>query len=244
MASTENKMDVSPQLVRRVSNMVRRRNRELALEAVLKASLGIVFSLVIYGLLFWMGWFVGFFVSGYVNLRPWQFGAVLAGLFLVVATWSAWRRVDPLAGLKPLSNRQLVLTLVSQASPGILYFSPRHATAGAAMILLGGPANVIEAFGMWAHRIRVEGSLIEDASRLLASCETGLPAEQVREPTAALLLRRLRLITVVPRGDSSALALTDKGFAVLSGGKGSRDKPAASQKAAKAKRRSERHVDQ
>lgn len=244
MSFGANKMTISLELVDRVNHMVRRRNRELAFDAALKASLGIVFSLVTYGVLFWMGWFVGFFVGGYLNLRPWQFGAILTGLFFVVATWSAWRRVDPLAGLKPLSDRQLLLTLISQASPGLLYFSPRHATAGAAMILLGGPANVIEAFGIWAHRIRVEGSLIEDASRLLASCETEFPAEQVREPAAALLLRRLSLVKVVPSGESAALELTDKGLAVLSGGKAGRRKRAGTQGAAKAKQRSEKRVDQ
>ncbi len=236
-------MTISLELVDRVDDMVRRRNRELAFDAALKVSLGIVFTIVTYGVLFWMGWFVGFFVAGYLKLHPWQFGAILAGLFFVVATWSAWRRVDPMAGLKPLSDRQLLLTLISQASPGLLYFSPRHATAGAAMILLGGPANVIEAFGIWAHRIRMGGSLLEDASRLLASCETEFPAGQVRELTAALLLRRLSLVKVVASGDSAALALTDKGFAVLSGAKAGRGKHAGTQGAAKAKRRSEKRVD-
>jgi hypothetical protein len=219
-----NNMNISPQLVQRVGDLVRRHNRELAFDALLKGSMGIVFSLVTYGVLFWMGWFIGFFVARHLNLQPWQFGAMVAGLFLVVALWSAWQRVDPLAGLKRLSDRQKLLTLISQASPGLLYFSPRHATAGAALILLGGPNNVVEAFGIWAYRLPGAGSLVEEASRLLTSCQTALPAEEVREPVAALLLRRLGLIKVIPSEDSASLTLTDKGLALLGGGKKSRAK--------------------
>jgi hypothetical protein len=212
-------MTTSIDLTHRLNEMVRRRNRELAFDAALKASLGIFFTLITYGVLFWMGWVVGVLVAHSFNLRPWQFAAILSGTFFVVAMWSAWRRVDPLVGLSRLSDQQLLLTLISQASPELLYFSPRHATAGAALILLGGPANVFEALGIWAHRIRVHGSLIEDASRLLQSCDGGLPVEQVDVPGAAVLLKRLALITIVPKGESAALVLTDKGFAILSRGK-------------------------
>jgi hypothetical protein len=222
-------MNISPQVGPRLHDLVRLCNRELAADATLKALTGVLFSCVTFGLVYWAGWFFGFFIARYLNLSAWQFGVVLAGLFLVVATWSAWRRVDPMAGLQRLSDRQLLLTLLSPASPGIAYFSPRHASAGVALILIGGPANVIQAYGIWAHRIRVEGSIIDDAVRVLAACQSGLPAEQVREPTAALLLRRLALIKIVPSGESAALALTDKGFAVLSGGKASKGKPASDQ---------------
>ncbi len=212
-------MNVSPQLGACLGDMVRRCNRKLAFDAVLKASMGVLFSVLTFGFVYWAGWFFGFFFARYLSLHAWQFGVIFAGLLLVVATWSAWRRVDPMAGLQRLSDTQLLLTLISQASPNILYFSPRHATAGAALILIGGPANVVQAFGIWAHRIRVEGSLIADAARLLASCQTRLPVKQVREPAAALLLKRLALIKVIPSGDSVALALTDKGFAVLAADK-------------------------
>lgn len=219
-------MNPSTQAADRLSRMVHRRNRELAFDAALKALLGIGFSLVTFGVLFWMGWFVGFFMARHLNLHAWQFGAIVTGLFFVVATWSAWRRVDPLAGLAPLSDRQLLLTMISQVSGEFLYFSPRHATAGAAIVLLGGPAGVFEALGTWAHRIRADSTLIEEAARLLALCQAELPAKEVREPAAAFLLRRLALIKVVPHGDSAALTLTDKGFAVLSKGKTRRERGA------------------
>jgi hypothetical protein len=212
-------MSNTPPIAGRLRDMVGGYNRELAAEALGKALLGVVVSFFVFGFVFWCGWFVGFAVADSLNLEAWQFGALLSGLFLVVATWSAWRRVDPLAAVQPLSDRQLLLTLISQASPGLLYFSPRHATAGAAVVLIGGPANVFQALGIWASRIRADGPLLEEASRLVAACNGNCPIEEVREPVAALLLRRLGLIKVIPNGDSSAFTLTEKGLTVLGGAK-------------------------
>src|ERR1035438_3377979 len=109
-------MDTAPQIVDRISQMLSHRNRELAADAMLKALLGIAFAVVTFGVLFWMGWFVGVFVGHYLGLRAWQFGAILTGIFFVVATWSAWRRVDPLADLKPLTDAQMLLTVIGQAT--------------------------------------------------------------------------------------------------------------------------------
>jgi hypothetical protein len=208
-------MEIPPQLIDRVSELVRRRNRELAFDAALKAGLGIVFSVLTFGTLFWFGWVVGFFVGHSLGTYPWQLGSLVAGVFFVVATWSAWRHVDPLAGLEPLTDGQMLLTLIGQATGAFTYFSPRHATAGAALMLLGGPANVIEAFGIWAHRHRADAELIEQAARLLVLCREELPVDEVRIPAAAFLLRRLALIKVLPRGDSAVIAPTDKGLAML-----------------------------
>jgi hypothetical protein len=204
----------------RLHDLVHRYNRELAGEALLKALLGVVFSILVFGFVFWFGWAVGWFVARPLGLEAWHCGALLSGLFLVVATWSAWRRVNPLAGLEPLSDEQRMLTLLSQVTPGLLSFSPRHATAGAAVVLIGGPANVFEGLGIWASRIRADEPLIAEASRLLTACSTNYPVEEMREPAAALLLRRLALIKVIPSGDSAALTLTDRGLTVLTGEKG------------------------
>jgi hypothetical protein len=214
-------MNGTPHIATRLQDLVLRYNRELALDAALKALLGVLFSFLVFGLLFWFGWFIGVFVARNFNLQAWQFGCLVSGLFLLAATWSAWRRVNPLAGLPRLTDRQLLLTLLSQASPDILYFSPRHATAGVAVLLIGGPANLFQALGVWAYRIRADAALIEAASRLLVECQEKCPVMRVAEPAAALLLRRLALIKIVLSGESSALTATDKGRAVLSGAKSS-----------------------
>ncbi|MSQ93984.1 MAG: hypothetical protein EXR98_05440 [Gemmataceae bacterium] len=207
-----------------LAEMVRRRNRELAFDAILKAGLGVVFSFFTFGFVFWFAWFVGFFFGRQMNLVPWQFAGMFTGVFFVAATWSAWRRIDPLAGLALLSDREWFLTMLSQAAGGLGYFSPRHASAGFAVVLIGGPAGVMEAIGIWAHRIRADAGLIDDAARLLDRCESVVPIGQVRNLTAAFLLHRLALVKLVPHGDQSALTLTDKGLAVVSNGKGGREK--------------------
>jgi hypothetical protein len=219
-----NAMRTSSQIVDRLHSLVRERNREIAIDATIKVLLGVLFSLLVFGFVFWGTWLVGFFVGSSWNIRPWQLGLLVASLFFVVALWSAWRHVNPLAGLKPLSDEQLLLTIVSQATADVVYFSPRHALAGAALLLIGGPANIVEAVGIWAYRIRADGPLVDEAARLLTLCEGGCPPERVREPAAALILRRLALIKVVPSGDDVVLTLTEKGLTALTGGRARRRK--------------------
>jgi hypothetical protein len=208
-------VNTTPDIAARLQGLVRAYNRELALDAFLKALLGVVFSVFTFGFLFCVGWMVGFMIGGLMDLEAWQCGAILSGLFFVVAVWSAWRQVDPTSGLERLSDRQQWLTLITQAAPTIDYFSGRHAAAGAAVVLIGGPANVFRAFAIWGCRIRADASLIDEAAQLLAQCRANYPAEEVVEPAAAVLLRRLGLIKVVTDQDSAALALTRKGSAVL-----------------------------
>ena len=209
-------MNRTEPIATRLRDLVRRHNRELAFDILLKASLGIIFSFFTFGFLFWAGWLCGWFVFGSFLLKPWQFGAFVAGLFFIVAVWSAWRRVDPLAGLQRMTDEQWLLTQLSLASPDILYFSPRHALAGAAVLLLAGPSSVFQALGLWAHRLRADQALIEEAAQLLAECSASHPVEEIRRPLAALLLRHFDLIKVVPQGDSVALTVTRKGSKILS----------------------------
>jgi ELWxxDGT repeat protein len=83
--------------------------------------------------------------------------------------------------------------------------------------------------GIWAYRMRAEGPLVDEAARLLTLCEAACAPERIREPAAALMLRRLALIKVVPSGDSVVLTLTEKGLtekglAALTGGRARRRK--------------------
>jgi hypothetical protein len=230
-------MNSSTELTQRLGDIIRRRNRALAGQAALKAGLGIAFSLITFGFLFWGGWFVGFVCGHYLGPAAWQFGLLFSGLFLAVATWSAWRQVNPMAGLGRLSDAQLLLTLLSPMLPAPGYFSPRHASAAFALALIGGPANLFQAFSTWAHRFRVDDLLLENAASILTAADTQLPLEQLRDLAAAVLLRDLALIKMVPCGDSEALTLTDKGRAVLSRGKGKRARQAPDPGSSKAKQR-------
>ncbi len=208
-------MSNTRQIAARLQDAADRHNREVNLEVWGKVFLGVGFSFLVFGFLFCFGWLAAWFFGHPLNLEAWQFGAIVAGLFFIVATGSAWQRVDPLAGLQPLSDGQRLLTLISYATPGLVYFSPRHATAGVAVVLLGGPLNVLEGLGIWVCRLRADPVSIEEASRLLAACREPYPVEEVREPAAALLLLRLKLIKAAPSGDSAVILLTEKGEKML-----------------------------
>ena len=81
-------MKSSTQPSERLAEMVRGKNRALAVDAALKTGLGILFTLLIFGMFYWGAWFVGFLFAHYLGLHPWQFGAIFTGLFLAVAVWA------------------------------------------------------------------------------------------------------------------------------------------------------------
>ena len=218
-------MNVAPNLADRLAELVRRRNRELLGDALLKAGFGVLFSFLTFGFVYWFGWFLGFFLWRALGMELWLFAAIFTSIFFVVAVWSAWRRVNPLHGVPRLTDQQWMLMAITQAAGGPVYFSPRHASAGFAVVLIGGPAGVIEAIGIWAHRLRAEAGLIEAAARMLANCEEPQPIKKLGDLSAPFLLRRLGLVKVVPLDESNAITLTDKGSGLLAKTTGATKRP-------------------
>lgn len=208
-------MSASSKLVERINDLVRARNRELATDAALNGAFGVGFCAITFGMLYGFGWVLGFMFARSVDLEAWQFGLLVSGLFFSVAVWSAWRRVDPLEGLRPLSDQQRLLLLASQAlgGPG---FSPRHASAGLAVVLIGGPASLFSAVGIWAHRVRADEAAIKAAAQLLDACQVSQPIDSIRNAEAALLLKRLALIKVLPNESSHVVTATQKGMGLVS----------------------------
>lgn len=201
----------------RILRLVRARNRELAFEALVGAIMGLLVTAFIFGAIAGLAWLAAFFLGTPLGLDRSAFALGVAGLFLLVALVSAWRRVDPLVGLAPMTDQQLLLTLISLGSPRLLYFSPRHATAGAAALLLGGPANLCEALGTWAHRLRWSPAMVQEAARLLERSRDACPADAIGDARAGLLLKRLALVKTIERGSALALTTTERGRAVLDG---------------------------
>jgi hypothetical protein len=200
--------------------MVSRYDSDLLAKGAIKAVLGVVFSIMAFGLIFWCGWFFGFWLAASLGLESWQLGLLCSGLFLVVAIWSAWRRVNPLAGVPRMTDQQWLLTQLHLQIGGIGYFSPWHASAGFAVVLIGGPASVLDAIGLWNAQMRADGPMIDAMAGVLEECADTPPIRKVGSLQAALLLKRLALIKIVPLGDSEAFALTEKGERVLFGAKG------------------------
>lgn len=207
----------------RLNEAVRSRNRELFTDAVIKLGTGIVFSLLTFGFIFWVGWFLGIFFAYHLELSAVTFGLIVTAIFFVVALWSAWRNVNPLADLQPLTDRQMLMTMLSLASPNLLYFSPEHASAGFAMVLIGGPANILSAFGIWAHRLKADTNIIAEGAGMLDACADGCPPERVRSLDAAVLLRRLSLIKMAVGKTGDVIVLTERGRTILKKEKRKRD---------------------
>lgn len=204
-------------IAHRVRARTRARNRELALEAIIEQSIGALFTTMTIGFIFGFTWLIVIFSGGPFGLARWQFAGLVAGTFLLVTFISAWRRVDPLGGVSPLSPGQEMATLISLATPGVMYFSPRHASAGAAALLIGGPENILNAFGTWRHRLPTGGRLYDQAAGVLVAAEAEPPASSIEQPRAAILLSRLALIKVVSTGSTAKIMLTEKGRLLLQG---------------------------
>jgi hypothetical protein len=216
----------------RVQSVLDQRNRELVSDAILKIALGITLTLPVFGILFgavyWLGWFVGVWIaldrrgSGAMSDSELLFIAILAafvtGVVFTLAVWSAWRRVCPLAVNQPFTNRQIIRTIINKASNGPFDLRPHHATSAGAFVFIGGPSSFFEGVGSWFQQLRADRALIEDAAKLLGACKETVSVKQVT-PAAALLLKRLALIKVVLSVDSPALALTQRGFDIVDGGK-------------------------
>jgi hypothetical protein len=207
-------MRIPPRLPELLADMVRRRNRELASEALMQALSSIIFTSLAFGLVFYLGWYGGTELGPLLGLDPWLFGAGFGVFFLVLATLWSWERSEPATGFEPLTPQQLIDTLQGRAKDSAIPLGPEP-RSDLTMLFFGGPAGVIKALSVWNHRLRADDDLIDEAARLLAECRDGCPIEQVCAPAAAVLLRRLALIKVMNGGESVTLKLTDKGYALL-----------------------------
>ena len=213
----------------RIRELVRQHDRELRTDILIRIATGLAFSLLTFGFLFWFMWVFGFMAAYQLGLAPWQLAAAITGVFFVVASVSAWYRVDPLAGIRPMTVQEKMTILVTRAV-GFGGFSPRHAVGGAATALLGGPANFVQAIGIANSRLRASDACVASAAKMLEESRKTYPIEKVKDIDAAVLLRRLALIKFVPLDYSHRIALTEKAEKLLraaekADGKKSKPKP-------------------
>jgi hypothetical protein len=205
---------MSDPIASRIQELVRQHGRELRNDILIRIVTGIAFSLLTFGFIFWFVWVFGFVAAYQLGLAPWQLAAAVTAVFFVAATASAWYRVDPLAAIRPMTPKQKMTFLVSRAVLGA-GFSPQHAVGGAATALLGGPANFVQAIGIFGSRLGVNDAGVASAARLLDACRKNYPIENVKDADAAVLLRRLALIKFVPLDYSHRIALTEKAEKLL-----------------------------
>ena len=187
-------------------------HREDAFRAIIQMVSGIAVTVVTLGFLFCATWIFGGFFADLIGLRRTSFSLAVMALFGVVSIVSAWRSVDPLKGVKPMSDIEMLMLEISLLTPRLGYFSPRHATAGAAWVLIGGPANVFDGVRSWRERLRANEVLLRSSADLLDRCRANVPVRQLGPAaSAAVLLRRLGFAKVVGRGPTAELALTERG---------------------------------
>ncbi len=190
-------------------------NRELYLTAMVKAGLGLILIAVIGFFSFLIFWFIVSFGFRLSNSRMIALGIVT--LYQVVAFVSAWRHVDPMAGVSLTGSEIATRNVVNSAT----YFATgipvlrREGLAAAASALIGGPANVLEAVADWRGRLPCGDEFIAEAAKVMADAPTKPTAESVN-PRAAAVLYRLGLIKAERgEGGQMQIATTQKGLELL-----------------------------
>ena len=182
------------------------RNRELLFDATVEFLTGLLICVVTFSVIFLVARLVTWLYRwpGYVPM-------VVTGVLIVVAFVSAWRRVDPLADRRLLTEGEELLTLISRSMAHMLYFSPRHPVAGVSRFLLCGPTKVLSSLGTMLHRLPTGPALFRDAAAALHLAADGLPVESVENPLAVLLLIRLSLVKSVAQSDPGKVEVVATG---------------------------------
>lgn len=204
-----------PHEARIASRLLRRvqvRNRELMIETTIEAAMGIFFTALTSGVVYCIAWYVCFTLGGR-RFPASTVALATMGIFVIVSAISAWRHVDPFAGLKPMSDAEHLMFAASSMVDGYVHMN-RHTVAGLATVVMGGPVNLVSALGSWLHRLPTDPALIDQAAGILSACRPEVDLKQVCSSLhAAVLLRRLNLI--VPRANSTFVTLTEKGRDVV-----------------------------
>ncbi len=199
--------------VEQIRQLVAERNHQLGVEAAVEAGLGLLFSAIVFGGVFWTTWLIFFFVF-FSTQRATLIAAIVTGVFAAVSTISAWRRVNPFAGVAPLTGAEEVQEQVALGLGYVTGFPvvTRRSLAGAAAVLIGGPANLFEAWSTWRHRLPAGDRLLHEAAITFEEADRGLDLHSVRDPAAVNVLHRLGLIrTEVTGRDTVTIRLTQKG---------------------------------
>jgi len=198
---------------------VRRRNREIALEAAVAGGMG-VFSLVLtmavpFALVASIWWRLARATGGPpFGWSPVLAGLVAAGLALLLAGLVAWQLGDGFDVVKPFGPEEVL--------PGTSIPSRVAAAAGHGLhehlglpLLASGPNGVLEAVGLWRHRHPTDDRTLARAAALLARCASPVPIDAIDDTAAYTMLRRLQLLRTVRADGRDAFTLSERGERIL-----------------------------
>ena len=178
------------------------RNAQLTTDAALQAGMGLGFCVLTFGGFWWVAWLLfGSFRHGFSSPLP----LTVTAIYAAVATWSAWRGVNPYDNLRPLTNAEVQRREIEEAvrlciaSAGLgsggagLGLARREGIAGCAHVLLAGPEGVIKGLRTWRKRLVPDPTLLLAAQGLLDAAAHE-PQTLDANPRAAILLAHLGLV--------------------------------------------------
>ena len=204
---------MTAKLAKRIARLAAKADKQCTVDAAVELGMGLGTGLLIFGGIFAFAWVLTF-GQGALGLGATTYAFGVMMIFVIATGLSAWQRVDPIRDVSPPTNREKAIAMVARSAK-IGDFSPRHASAGFAAFLLGPAEGVFSSIGTWRSRINPSESECVAAARLLEAVGSELPASEVEDIPAAILLRRLRLIRAESRGADQFLLVSDRGESLL-----------------------------
>lgn len=200
-------------LSRKLKLLIASERRRNAGEVIITFLVGVISCLLIYGVTFWTIWLGIYLFGGSYRHQALLVAFIIVVVFALFSFWYAWRGIDP------ISDVDIDLTVPrrhgAELAIGLALGIPiirRASLAGFASLLIGGPANLLDAWSLWRSRLRADDALLDAASKLLRDAVQGISADQVNNPSAVALLARMGLIKAnIGQNDQLILQATVKG---------------------------------
>ncbi|MCI0362723.1 MAG: hypothetical protein L0Y44_02845 [Phycisphaerales bacterium] len=204
--------------VDRLGKLLAEHNRKIMLDSATSLAVGLITCVLIFGGVFWLSWLAFTLWLHGIRIGSAATSAlIVTGLFALVSIWSAWRRHDPLANLEAMDPVLQDLQLGAGYALGVPVVN-RQSVAGFAALLIGGPANLLDAWSVWRGRLRASSTLLTEASLMLQQSQAGVSLQMTKNPQLVVVLHRLGLVKAVRENEKVILRTTSKGDEVLAKG--------------------------
>lgn len=186
---------------------VKEYNADLVTKGWVAIAMGVLTSLLVYAFIM-LVCFLFFCLSA----APWYLvGTAIFGVFFGVSWWSCARGVDPLEGVTPADEDDLGAMKLAALAMG-LPMSPRHTVAGAAGLMMHGPASIIEGRALLASMLPMDEPTIGGAAKVLGELlapsrgDLAMGIEAINPKVLAFVLVRTGLAKADRKGGTSVVA--------------------------------------
>lgn len=203
-----------------IREAVQQWNEDCRTEAAIDIGVGLVSCVVIFGVIYGVTWQLALFTGAG---SPATIASVITAIFFVVATWSAIRGSDPIAGMKPLSDAESARREIARVSGQVVgglgggAFSAltSHGRAGIAVLLIDSPRRLVDGIRNLRSQVEVDAQLNKRATKVLRQCDEQRSIKA--DPRAVFLLVQLRLVSIeaVDADDHITLKVRGKGRELL-----------------------------